>query len=178
MPSDFYNKQRQPILFFVSYAHSNRQLAEDFVKKLMDHLRPSKAFDYQLWMDSAIIAGDEWKSQIVDAIERCDLGLLLVSPAFLGSRFIGDAELPHFIGNHRAPSIPVMLQPVDLEFHNLKGLESLQIFRLTGKRFKEPRAYGECKSKARDDFILELFRTIERKLAEKTIISPRANGNT
>lgn len=156
---------RKKVDFFVSYAHRNQQLAESFITKLGDVLRPSKAHDYRLWMDSGIVIGEEWEKQIIEARNRCDFGLLLVSPAFLGSRFISEKELPHFIGNDRAPSIPVMLQPVDLQLHDLKGLEVLQIFRFTGQRFTEPRAYGECKGNARDAFVLALFRAIEGKLA-------------
>lgn len=159
------NVPKKRVEFFVSYAHRNQQLAESFIEKLMDHLRPSKAYDYRLWMDAGIIIGEEWEKQIIEARDKCDFGLLLVSPPFLGSKFIGEKELPRFVGSHRTPSIPVMLQPVDLELHDLKGLEALQIFRFKGNRFKEPRAYGECKSNARDDFVLALFRDIERKLA-------------
>lgn len=165
---------KKRIEFFVSYAHGNRQLAVGFIEKLIDHLRPSKAYDYRLWKDSGIIIGEEWEKQIIEARDKCDFGLLLVSPAFLGSKFVGEKELPHFVGKNRAPSIPVMLQPVDLELHDLKGLKSLQIFRFMGRRFKEPRAYGECKSNARDDFVLALFRAIEHKLAAQPIIPPDA----
>lgn len=165
---------KKRIKFFVSYSHKNRQLAESFIEKLIDHLRPSRAYDYRLWMDSGIIIGEEWEKQIIEARDKCDFGLLLVSPAFLGSKFVGEKELPHFVGNNRAPSIPVMLQPVDLELYDLKGLKALQIFRFTGHRFKEPRAYGECKSNARDDFVLALFRAIEHKLATHPIIPPDA----
>ena len=165
---------RKRIEFFVSYAHRNQQLAESFITKLVDHLRPSKAYNYRLWMDPGIIIGEEWEKQIIEARDKCDFGLLLVSPAFLGSKFIGENELPHFVGNNRTPSIPVMLQPVDLELHDLRGLKALQIFRFTGQRFKEPRAYGECKNNARDAFVLALFRAIEQKLAAQPGSPPDA----
>lgn len=155
---------RKKVDFFVSYAHRNQQLAEDFIAKLVDVLGPSKAYDYRLWMDSGIVIGEEWEKQIIEARDRCNFGLLLVSQAFLGSKFISEKELPHFIGNNRVPSIPVMLQPVDLQLHDLKGLEALQIFRFMGQRFTAPRAYAECKGNARDDFVLALFRAIEGKL--------------
>lgn len=163
---------RKKVDFFVSYAHRNQQLAEGFIAKLGDVLRPSKAHDYRLWMDSGIVIGEEWEKQIIEARDRCDFGLLLVSPAFLGSKFIGEKELPHFIGGDCAPSIPVMLQPVDFQLHDFKGLEVLQIFRFTGHRFKEPRAYGECKRNARDEFVLALFQAIENKLAAAQPCAP------
>jgi hypothetical protein len=147
--ADDLGASRKRIEYFVSYAHRNQQLAESIITKLVDHLRPSKTYNYRLWMDSGIIIGEEWERQNIEARDKCDFGLLFVSPAFLGSKSIGEKELPHSVGNNRAPPFPVMLQPVDLELHVLRGLKALQIFRFTGHRLKEPRAYGECKSNAR-----------------------------
>jgi hypothetical protein len=156
---------KKRIKFFVSYAHKNQKLAESFISKLLEQLFASKTYDYQLWMDSGIVIGDEWEKQIIEARDKCDFGLLLVSPAFLGSKFIGEKELPYFVGSKRIASIPVMLQPIDFELHDLRGLKEVQIFRFAGRRFLELRAYGECKNNAREDFVLALFRAIEMKLA-------------
>jgi hypothetical protein len=157
---------RKRIEFFVSYAHKNQQLAESFVDELMDVLSPSKAYEYVTWMDSAILVGDQWQKQILDARDRCTFGLLLVSPAFLSSGFIGENELPRYVGEGKAASIPVMLSKVDFQLHDLKGLEELQIFRYMGRRYSEPRAYGECKSGSpRRDFVYSLFQAIEKKLS-------------
>lgn len=157
---------RRRVEFFVSYAHRNQHLAESLIDELMDLLRPSKAYEYVKWMDSAILVGDQWEKQILDARDRCAFGLLLVSPAFLSSTFIGENELPHYVGDGRAASIPVMLSKVDFQLHDLKGLEALQIFRYMGQRYSEPRAYGECKSgNPRREFVFSLFQAIEAKLA-------------
>lgn len=160
------NFMRKNIKFFVSYSHRNKQIADGFIESLLEVMRPSKAYDYQLWMDTGLVVGEEWERQIIEEMNSCDFGLLLVSPSFLGSDFVCEKELPRFTGRDRTPSIPVMLQPIDFKLHDLKGLEELQIFRFTGKRFKEPRAYGECKRGARNDFILALFRDIELKISK------------
>ena len=57
-----------------------------------------------------------------------------------------------------------MLQAVDLERHDLKGLEQTQIFRLESPRFREPKSYGDCTAGQRDRFTRELFRRIELRL--------------
>ena len=103
------------------------------------------------------------EQQIIEARDNCDFGLLLVSPSFLASKFITENELPIFLSGEKG-SIPVMLQPVDFDRHDLKGLEKQQIFRLDFEGFKEPRAYGECKKHRRDTFVTELFKAIEDKL--------------
>jgi hypothetical protein len=154
---------KRKIKYFVSYAHRNGALKQDFIQRLDDVLAPSKRFEYSRWQDIDLILGDEWKSQINEAIEHCDFGLLLISPAFLASSFITESELPRFVSGEKA-SVPVMLQPVDFERHDLKGLEKRQIFRFAANGSAEPKAYAECRSYRRDAFVLELFRHIEKKL--------------
>jgi len=154
---------KKDIRFFVSYARSNKGLANSFLDKLREMLGASKRHEYILWRDTGLEVGEEWEKQILDAIDNCDFGLLLVSPAFLSSKFISEKELPIFVSGKK-PSIPVMLQPIVFSKHDLKGLEKRQIFRLNFEGFKEPRAYGECKKQRRDTFVLELFCAIEDKL--------------
>lgn len=132
--------------------------------KLQDVLSPSKSHDYRLWRDTGLVVGEEFEAQILEAIEQCDFGLLLISPAFLASKFITEKELPAFVSGAK-PSAPVMLQQVDFKRHDLKGLDKRQIFRLDIRGFEEPRAYGDCKPKRRDTFVLELFKAIEDKFA-------------
>ena len=139
-------------------------LVNSSLEKLNDVLAPSRKHDYALWNDSGLVIGEEWEKQIIEARDSCDFGLLLISPAFLASKFVTEKELPTFISGKKS-SIPVMLQPVDFSRHDLKGLEKKQIFRLDYEGFKEPRAYGDCKNQRRETFVLELFRSIEDKLA-------------
>lgn len=160
------NNTRTKVKFFVSYSHKNQALAEAFVEQLLELLGPSKRFDYRLWMDSAIVVGEGWKNEIQTAKAECDLGLLLLSPAFLNSEFIVEQELPLFVGDKRTPSIPVMLAKVDFHLHDLKGLKELQIFRYRGKRYTDLRSFAECKAgNPRHDFVFSLFESIEIKLA-------------
>jgi hypothetical protein len=166
---------KQKIQYFLSYAHRNSALTQDFIERLDDVLAPSKRFEYWRWQDTDLILGDEWKAQIVEAIENCDFGLLMISPAFLASSFITKSELPKFVSGEKA-SVPVMLQPIDFDRHDLKGLEKRQIFGFAPKGSANPKAYAECRSYRRDAFVLELFRKIERRLDvltsnSKTVVS-------
>lgn len=155
---------KKKVQFFVSYAHRNTSLVNGFLKKLGDVLAPSKKHDYSLWKDTGLVLGEDWEAQIIAARNKCDFGLLLISPAFLASKFITQKELPTFVSGEK-PSIPVMLNPIDFVRHDLKGLEKQQIFMLNYDGFKEPRAYVDCKKQRRDTFVLELFKSIEDKLA-------------
>ncbi len=151
---------RKKINFFVCYSHRNHELVESFLEKLIDVLAPSANYEYSIWKDNKIELGADWNEEILTARDNCDLGLLLISPSFLASKYITETELPEFVsGKKRA--IPVMLQPVSFKKHDLKGLGRKQIFRLKHTGFTKPRSYYECSSKRRNDFVLELFEKIE-----------------
>lgn len=155
---------KQNITIFVSYARANRDLATRFLKKFREQAAPSKQYHYTFWRDHDILVGEKWHEEIQLALRQCEMGLVLVSPAFLGSQYIQDHELPKFVKGGHKPVIPVLLQPVDLERHDLKGLQQTQIFRLDRPRFASPKAYGECSGSHRDQFALELFRQVEGRL--------------
>ncbi len=156
--------RKKRITLFVSYARANKVLAGNFLKRFKEQVAPSKTYAYHFWRDSKIPVGTDWHVEIEKALADCDLGLLLVSPAFLGSRYISEFELPEFTGNNRKPVIPVMLQAVDFKRHDLKGLQEQQIFRLDGERFKSPKAFGDCIGNQRDRFVQQLFCAVEDRL--------------
>ncbi|MBU4308026.1 MAG: toll/interleukin-1 receptor domain-containing protein [Candidatus Aminicenantes bacterium] len=156
--------KKKKITFFVSYARANKELANRFLTKFQEQLTPSKKFEYVLWKDVEILVGEKWHEEIQDAIKICRLGLFLVSPAFLGSQYIQKHELPKFIKGGSKAIIPIMLQPVDFDRHDLKGLEKVQIFRLEGKQFQSPKAYGDCVGNQRNRFVHELFKQVENRM--------------
>ena len=102
---------RTPIQFFVSYAHTDRQPASTCLNLLTQQLAPSRRYDYTLWRDTELLAGERWHDDIQHALDLCHLGLLLISPAFLSSDYITQDELPRFLGRAAKPIIPVMLLP-------------------------------------------------------------------
>ena len=125
--------------YFISYAHQDKPQ----VDRLLDLLRPQLAiaagFEFSQWHDTRIPVGDDWAGEIQAALRSSDFGLLMLSPAFLASGFIGRHELPHFLrpagpnGTGVAvtkPVVPVGLKPVPLDGSaRLQGLEHLQLFR-------------------------------------------------
>ncbi|MGE0474071.1 MAG: toll/interleukin-1 receptor domain-containing protein [Nitrospirales bacterium] len=155
---------KKKITVFVSYARANRDLATRLLKKFKEQASPSKQYYYSFWRDNDILVGERWHEEIQLALEQCDMGLVLVSPAFLGSQYIHDHELPKFVKGRDKLVIPVLLQPIDLDRHDLKGLHQVQIFRLDRPRFSTPKSYGECSGSHRDQFALELFRQVEARL--------------
>jgi hypothetical protein len=155
---------KKKIKVFVSYARANRDLATRFLKKFKEQAAPSRQYQYVFWRDNDILVGEKWHEEVQVALAQCDMGLVLISPAFLGSQYIQDHELPKFLKSGGKPVIPVLLQPIDLDRHDLKGLQRTQIFRLDRPRLAFPKAYGECSGAQRDQFALELFRQVEARL--------------
>jgi TIR domain len=157
---------KKDVRVFVSYARANSYLASQLLKRFKEQAGASKRFRYLFWQDRDILVGEDWRQAIARALDECTLGLLLVSPAFLGSQYVRKKELPRFVGNRAKPVIPVMLQPVDLALQDPKGLRKKQIFKLFRPKFSEAKSFAECSGPRRDEFAFELFRQVEGRLAK------------
>lgn len=148
---------------FVSYAHLNERLAERFIDSFKAQVDAALHYEYSLWHDGQIVAGEDWMEEIQTAIRECHLGLLLISPRFLGSPFIRRYELSQFTGDNARPVIPVILQPVDFRRQNSLGLQRKQCFVLNHKG--RTRCFAECPTEnLRDKFAMRLFVEVEERL--------------
>ena len=150
---------RIPTHYFLSYAHADEADVERFLAVLGPQLETSAEFEFKLWSDRNIRPGETWKAEIEKAAGDCAFGLLLVSPAFLRSPFIIQAELPLLL--KKAIVVPVGLHRVLFDGSmDLKGMAERQLF-LDSKR----RAFDACgRMTGRRDFVLELFVWIRSRL--------------
>ena len=160
--------EKKDVRVFVSYARRNRHPASQFLKRFEEQASASKRFRYRFWQDRDILVGEDWQQAIEKALEECTLGLLLISPAFLGSRYVRKQELPRFVGNRAKPVVPMMLEPVDPKLHDLKGLKWKQIYQLERPTLSGPRPFAQCTAARRNEFAFELFRQVEGRLAKLT----------
>lgn len=152
---------KNPVSFFVSYAHANKSAKETFMSLFSEQTAAAKNFDYQFWSDKDLRIGSDWRQSIAAALDETDFGLLLISPAFLGSKFIVERELPTYLNHAGKHCFPVMLAPIDFDRHDLKGLQDKQIYRLDSADFKVPRAFSELKPKRKTDFVQGVFAQID-----------------
>jgi uncharacterized protein YjbI with pentapeptide repeats len=160
---------KKVVRFFVSYAHNDKQLVGALVKDLGSHFASSLRYELHAWSDRDILVGERWRDSIGKALEDCDFGLLLISPAFLASSFITKHELPRFVGapdNPKVkPVIPVGLLPVSFGSHDLKGLKEHQIFLCQNERISEGRFYDQMSGGPKKrDFVHKLYLVIEKRL--------------
>jgi len=150
---------RTYIKCFVPYAHLDRRIVANFMQRLTVHLAPSRRYDYQVWWDTRIDTGQQWREEIRQQLVACDVGLLLISPAFLTSKYIAQYELPYFLGANAKPALPIMLETIDWQRHDTKGLEPYQFFMLD-----HTRAFVDCTTHIlRGRFIARLFAQIEQQ---------------
>lgn len=76
---------------FVSYSHDDRAWLDRFREMLGPVLG---RYSVDLWADDHIRSGERWERVIGEALDEADLGLLLVTPAYLKSSFSWEVEVP------------------------------------------------------------------------------------
>jgi hemoglobin-like flavoprotein len=91
---------------FVSYSHCD----EKYLQELRKYLDVDRRLD--LWSDERIAAGEEWRTQIRDALASADAAILLVSQDFLSSEFIRNHELPSLLESVKSKRLRLFLIPV------------------------------------------------------------------
>ena len=65
------------------------------MEKVRVHLYPvTRSLDVELWDDTKLRVGDEWKPQIQDAFAAAKVVIPLISAAYLASDFTASTELP------------------------------------------------------------------------------------
>jgi adenylate kinase family enzyme len=96
---------------FISYSHNDTQ----WLERLRIHLKPvEREGIIDLWDDTKIAAGAQWKEAIMDALDTARVAILLVSADFLASDFIAEHELPTLLSRAKEAGttiIPVILSP-------------------------------------------------------------------
>lgn len=153
------------VRIFVSYSHRNEKLVGRFIDSFTAQIEAARNYEYTLWHDGLIVAGEDWLTEIQTAIRECHLGLVLISTRFLGSKFIKKHELSQFTGDDAKPVIPVFLQPVDFRSQNSLGLERKQCFEL--KQPGRKRSFAECTTEnLKDRFAFKLFMAVEGRVAK------------
>ncbi len=157
----------ETLTYFVSYARKDRTQADQLLDLLRPRLKIAAGIRLRQWNDRMIPLGDLWREEIATALRAADFGLLLLSPEFFASDFIGHHELPHFIeprgGNSAVihkPIVPVGLKPVPLDGSaDLKGVQHTQIF-----RDDQGRWFSQTRGHVREAFADQLAAALLAKL--------------
>jgi len=79
-----------PRKVFVSYSHKD----ETWKQKVVNALKPLEdQHRIAAWHDRKLLPGQEWDGEIKQELELADVILLLISPAFIKSRYCRDVEI-------------------------------------------------------------------------------------
>lgn len=90
---------------FASYAHADSSVVYPEFERL-------GRLGFHIWYDEGIEPGNEWPQYVADALARCSLFLVFVSPRAVASRNVRH-EI-HFAINHNKPFLAVHIEPTDL----------------------------------------------------------------
>ena len=127
---------------FVAYSHHDAAVKDAIVKQVQVALY---GLSYDLWDDTRIGAGEQWRDAIEAAVDRCAAALLLVSVDSLTSKYILEAELPRLLERMQRDGLPVFPILVrSCPWRNLPWLERLEIRPKDGQPLRE-RADAEAK---------------------------------
>ncbi|HKQ75246.1 MAG TPA: TIR domain-containing protein [Blastocatellia bacterium] len=116
---------------FISYSHRDEQFKDELVKMLAGMQRRGVI---DAWQDRRIEPGAEWFNEIKQAINECDLALLLVSADFIASPFINGEELPDLLKRREQEGmtvIPIIVR--DCLWQSEPALKELQARPTDGK---------------------------------------------
>ncbi len=97
---------------FLSYSSRDRDLRAYLERELAVHLNALAPNTYTLWSDTGIDIGANWREVIDTQMAESAAALLLVSPGFMASEFIGTVELTEFFRRKHADGY--LLLPVEI----------------------------------------------------------------
>jgi hypothetical protein len=104
---------------FICYAHQDNKggsNGERWLDRLTEQLGSLQLTEKaQIWSDKRIELGDDWHERIQETLQEVSVAVLLVSPSFLGSRYIRNSELPVLLRNaaesRGVTILPILLRP-------------------------------------------------------------------
>jgi len=108
---------------FVSYSHEDIH----WLGRLKVHLKPQvRAGELDLWDDTVLVPGSQWREEIRAALENATVAVLLVSADFLASDFIASDELPPLLDGAQYRGVKVL--PLIVSPCRFKEIPSLAKF--------------------------------------------------
>jgi hypothetical protein len=102
------------IKVFFSYAREDREIVGEFISTHMRSIE--RRGEIVSWVDrEKLMAGDDWRAEIVEALSEADLIVLMLSASFFASEFIENVELPAALerrAREEARVVPVLAWPI------------------------------------------------------------------
>lgn len=97
---------------FVCYAHKDNESSESsnrWLNRLLEQLEPLNIQgQVKSWSDKDIEIGSDWHESIQSTLQHAKAAVLLVSPAFLASKYIRNSELPILLKNAKDRGVKIL----------------------------------------------------------------------
>lgn len=112
---------------FISYSHEDG----NWLVRVQSHIKvlEKMGVPVNLWDDTKIKSGEEWKEKIEKALTVAKVAVLLISTDFLSSDFINDVEIPSLLKAAEEDGVtilPLILKPCLYTSHlKLKDIKSI-----------------------------------------------------
>jgi serine/threonine protein kinase len=110
---------------FISYSHTDT----DWLKRLHVHMKPfEREGIIELWDDTKINVGDNWRHEIKKAISSARIAIVMVSAQFLASEFIVNNELPPLLEASKKEGtliVPIILSPCMFDHSKLADFQTV-----------------------------------------------------
>ncbi len=107
---------------FISYAHKDMSYFEVFLDRLKTATSNPNGVYWDIWHDDKLILGKDWDKSIRDEMKKCKVAILLISNAFMASKYISEVELEQLIleeSERDLVIIPVKFEPCNYKFSKL-----------------------------------------------------------
>jgi TIR domain-containing protein/effector-associated domain 7 (EAD7)-containing protein len=110
--------EKEAFSVFISYAHADNLSSDPSLRwldRLLQFLQPLvEQNQVTAWSDSEIKSGEDWDAKIQTGLRFAKAAVLLISPAFLASKYIRNNELPVLLKNAKDRGVvilPIILRP-------------------------------------------------------------------
>jgi len=149
------NKEKGKHNIFISYSHDDDKTWLQLLQKNLKVLTFSDS-QYDYWDDTRINVGSNWKEDIMDALHKAKVAILLVSTNFLGSDFIRNEELPKLL--EQAEKEGTKILPVIVSACRFIKTPSISCFQAINSPEK---TLEDCSSAENNHTMLKLMDEIE-----------------
>ncbi|MEP0262366.1 caspase family protein [Dokdonia sp.] len=156
---EFVNKiigEKKEKKVFISYSHKDQK----WLERIQIHLKPAiREGIVEIWDDTKIESGQNWKSKIDDALKTSNIAILLISADFLASDFIVENELPPLLSS--AQNKGTVILPIIVGHCRFKEDINLSSFQAVNNPDKPIEALSKSEQEA---IFYKLSIEIEKKL--------------
>ena len=179
--------EKKALKLFISYAHKDKDYFRVFVDEFGEHLNNAQKYRFNAFDDRQLVLGSDWNAQLEQEVADRQVGILLLSAAFLNSEYIQEKELGAMLEKleEREDFVLVPVYFKAFQFEEFDFLKPYQFFKPDGAKYGQAdKGTNLCFSHlvkfsnvngvnlpipnaSRDDYLLDLSSALFRALDEK-----------